>query len=291
MLLCLLLSRYFDDSAAVKWCNDVVEDDGRFFECARDGVEWERPRHWIGKAGLPNQLGIFTKNGTQAELLGIAQAAALYDGDGRTDLPTSLVTLRSYLALLTSKDPKKVLMGPGGWSVHIGGMHRLTDLVPRVAHKYLDERLKMRACFRAGVAARGADAAARGVPDGGKSPSKTEVKEKYKQAREQLVQEQTQHNRTMHALSSANARAKVQRVNLRACLARERNKAKARGAGDLLAERNTAHALIKSYSAELVVLRNWTKTRAARSDPATLRKLEEERAEQGRVNNALSLEN
>ena len=89
LLLCLLLSRYFDDSAVVKWCNDVVEDDGRFIECARDGVEWERPRHWFGKAGLPNQLGLFTKNVTQAELLGIAQAAALYDGDGRTDMPTS----------------------------------------------------------------------------------------------------------------------------------------------------------------------------------------------------------
>ena len=95
----------------MKWCNDVVEDDGRFIECARDGVEWDRPRHWSGKAGLINQLGLFTKNVTQAELLGIAQAAALYDGDGRTDVPTSLCTLKSYLALLTSKDPKKVLMG------------------------------------------------------------------------------------------------------------------------------------------------------------------------------------
>ena len=198
---------------------------------------------------------------------------------------------RAYLALLTSKDPKKVLMGPGSWSVHKGGMHRLTDLVPRVAHKYLDEREKMRACYHAGVAARGADAAARGVPDGGKSPSKTEVKEKYKQACEQLVHEQTQHNRTKHALSSAHARAKVQRENLRACLVRERNKSQARGAVDLLAERNAAHALIKVYLAELVVLRNWKNTRAARSDPATLRKLEEERAEQGRVNKALSLEN
>ena len=106
----------------------------------------------------------------------------------------------------------------------------------------------MRACFRAGVAARGADAAARGVPDGGKSPSKTEVKEKYKQAREQLDQEQTQHNRTKHALSSAHARAKVQRENLRACLARERNKAQARGAGDLLAERNAGLSFWKQGS-------------------------------------------
>jgi hypothetical protein len=291
LLLCLLLSRYFDDSAAVKWCNDVVEDDGRFIECARDGVEWQRPRHWFGVAGLPDQLRLFTKNVTQAELLGIAQAAALYDGDGRTDVPTSLGTLKVYLSRLTSKDPKVVLMGPGGRDVKNGGMQRLTDLVPRVAHKYLDEREKMRACFRAGVEARGADAAARGVPDGGKSPTKTEVKEKYKQAREQLVQEQTQHNRTKHALSSAHARAKVQRENLRACVARERNKAHARGAGDLLAERNAAHALIKVYLAELVVLRNWKNTRAARSDPVTLRKLEEERAELGRVNKALSLEN
>ena len=206
--------------------------------------------------------------------------------------------MKTYLALLTSKDPKKVLMGPGSWSVHIGGMQRLTDLVPRVAHKYLDEREKMRACYHAGVAARGADAATRGVRDGGKSPTKTELKELYKREREEvveqrtemheeLVQEQTQHKRAKHALRSANSRAMILRNNLRACLHRERDKAKARGAGDLLASRNAAHALLKVYLKELVELRRWKTSRAAKSDPAELRKLEEKLAELRRENKAL----
>ena len=183
----------------------------------------------------------------------------------------------------------------------------------RVAHKYRAEREKMRACFRAGVAVRGADTAARGVPDGGKSPTKTELKERYKreheevvdqherereevveqrkEMHEQLVQEQRQHKCTKNALSSAHSRAKVLRDNLRACLDRERNKAQARGAGDLLAERNAAYALIKNHMTELAELRRWKTCRAAKSDPATLRRLEEERAKLKRENKELSLEN
>ena len=122
-------------------------------------------------------------------------------------------------------------MGPGSWSAKLGGMHRHTDLVARVAHKYLDEREKMRACFRAGVAARGADAAARGVPDGGKSPTKTELKEMFKREREEMVEEQTRHKRTKHALSSDNARANSPRED--------------QGAGDLFDERNAALALLR----------------------------------------------
>ena len=36
----------------------------------------------------------------------------------------------------------------------------------------------MRACYRAGVAARGTDAAALGMPDGGKSSTKTQLKDR-----------------------------------------------------------------------------------------------------------------
>ena len=62
----------------MKWCNDVVEDDGRFIACSRDGVEWERPRHWFGK------LGLFTKNVTPAAP---ARRAARTPGRARACAP------------------------------------------------------------------------------------------------------------------------------------------------------------------------------------------------------------
>ena len=101
-----MLGRYLDDSEVVKWCGEVVADDGS----ERDGRQW---RHWKGQHGLINRLAGFLKNVTKPELLSIGLAAAQYDGDGRTDVPTSAGQLRTYMVRLSSKDPKVVLMGPG----------------------------------------------------------------------------------------------------------------------------------------------------------------------------------
>ena len=201
----------------------------------------------------------------------ICHAAPLYDGPGRTEVPTSTDMLENYMAMLTSKDKKKMLMGPAAVSSSfLGAKLRRTDITARVAHAYLGQRVALRKCFLDGAAAHGEDAHKRGVPICARSPTKVQLKETIKRKNDANADLATALKKTKCALSHALSRAKIVRDNLRQNVRRTQEKATSRAASASLEARNVAAALIKRQMEAILVLRRFKASRAGNSNPASL---------------------